>query len=94
VQLEVTLQFRIDDPSTAERHIFSKKVNAQLAQVPRVGEAVVIPAERDGVTLNARRVSEVVYTLQGGVILTFDLDGLGNSVDEQAAVLRRAGFVD
>ena len=94
MNLNVTIQFRIDDPETAEHYVFARTIAATLAQVPRVGEAVVIPADQPNSTLGARRVSEVIYTLDGGVVLTFDLDGLGNNVDEQARVLRSAGYSD
>lgn len=94
IELDLTIQFQIDDPETAEQHIFSRKISAKLAQVPRVGELVIIPGPDARSNLQARRVSEVIYSIDGQLVLTFELDGLGNDVDEQAKVLRSAGYLD
>lgn len=42
--------------------------------------------------LGARRVEEVIYTLEDEVILELRLDGLGNAVDPQVETLVDAGF--
>lgn len=88
----MTLRFHIDDPAKGKTRRFAKSVNVEMPQVPRIGEAVIIPGLTPSTNLGARRVEEVIYAPNGTVILEFKLDGLSNDVEPQVNVLLVEGF--
>lgn len=92
MNLTLTFRMKIDDPASGTTRRFTKVVKGQAPHVPRIGESVLIPGAEPSKHLNARRVEEVIYPLDGTVILEFSLDGLYNNVEDQVKVLRSAGF--
>ena len=63
-----------------------------MSQVPRVGEGVWIPGGEPWTEIGAWRVENVIYPLDGSVILDFRADAIGNDPDHQASELEKAGF--
>lgn len=92
MEMNLVLRFHLDDPATGRTRRFTKNVLAQAPHVPRVGEAIRVPGRSMIHHLGARRVEEVIYTLEDEVILELRLDGLGNAVDPQVETLVDAGF--
>jgi hypothetical protein len=94
MQVRLTIQFLIVNILTGEPQAFSRKFDADLVQVPRVGEAVIIPGADSGSHLGARRVDDVIYSIDGQLVLTFNPVELGKTNDERAKALRSAGYLD
>jgi hypothetical protein len=91
MKLKLILRLNIDDPANGTVRRFIKTVTGEAPHVPRVGEGVVIPGGPLE-NLGARHVEEVIYPLDGSVILDFKLDGLTNDVQSQVNMLLAAGF--
>lgn len=94
VKIALTIRFNIDDPTTSTVRRFCKKVEAELPHVPRIGEGLTLPGKDFTQYLGARRVEDVIYTLEGQVILDFKLDGFFNSVEDQVRMLVEAGYYE
>ncbi len=88
----VTYRFRIDDANAARTRRFTYQTRVPYPHAPRIGEAVMIPTNDQDHDLGARRVEDVIYTLDGGILLDFRLDGLVNDVDGQVETLLKAGY--
>lgn len=87
----VILRFAVDDTVTAAPRFFVKTIEADLPGVPRIGEAVRVPAADFRATLGTFRVEEVIYPLDGTVILQFRTD-FQVAAEDHVTELVAAGF--
>ncbi len=87
------LRVHIDDPREGRQRRFTKEVNADVPQVPRIGEAIVVPVgDGSAENLGAHRITDVIYDLHGRVFLDFQRDGLSLDPEHEIQQFRRAGF--
>jgi len=90
--VQVTYQFRFDDPVTGAPRHFVLEAEVPYPQVPRIGESVIVPTVYDGESLGTRRIDSVIYDSYGNIILDLLVDGLVLNFDMQVQILLNAGF--
>jgi hypothetical protein len=90
--VQVTYQFRLDDPATGAPRHFILEAEVPYPQVPRIGESVIVPTVYDSQSLGTRRIGSVIYDSYGNVILDLLLDGVVLNFDMQVQILLNAGF--
>ncbi len=90
--MQVTYQFRFDDPVTGSPRHFILEAEVPYPQVPRIGESVIVPTVYEGESLGARRIDSVIYDSYGNIILDLLVDGLVLNFDMQVQILLNAGF--
>lgn len=90
--MQVTYQFRVNDPVTGGPRHFILEAEVPYPQVPRIGESVIVPTVYEGESLGARRIDSVIYDSYGNVILDLRHDGVVNNFDMQVQILLNAGF--
>jgi hypothetical protein len=87
--MKLTLRFTFDDATAKRQRIFTLDVDRDYPSVPRVGEAVV--PDKDS-QLAPRRISQVVYSPDGSVILELDLGAPTDNPEAQVMALETVGF--
>jgi hypothetical protein len=90
--VQVTYQFRIDDPVTGGPRHFILEAEVPYPQVPRIGESVIVPTIYERESLGTRRIESVIYDSYGNVILDLLVDGVVHNVDMHVQILLNAGF--
>ncbi len=90
--MQVTYQFRVQDPSAGGLRHFILEAEVPYPQVPRIGECVIVPTIYERESLGARRVEQIIYDSYGNVILDLHVDAVISNVAMQVQILLNAGF--
>jgi hypothetical protein len=94
--MNVTFRIRLDDGATGLVRRFAMHADVPYSNAPHVGDAVELPVMGSpfGEGVGARRVHDVIWNLDGSILIDVAIDGVVNDPDSQVEVITRAGYVE
>lgn len=90
--MKITFMCELDVPSGTRRR-FNLTSDMPWPALPGVGDYVV-PHATGRYQLQAREVLRRIFAPDGGVILAWSVDALGNDPEPQVEALLRVGYVE
>jgi hypothetical protein len=96
VLMMVTFRIRLADGTTGSVRRFAMHVEVPYSNAPHVGDAVELPVVGSpfGEGVGARRVHDVIWNLDGSIMIDVAIDGVVNDPNPQVEVITSAGYVE